>query len=423
MFSSQEFVSSSKQDYAFPMTMTKNYPPSIIGTQPGSWAHTSVKNRLPVFVQQVIEENQFSSEINHSLQQLMEEIPNKPIRQLRDKNAPDHKSWQKYIQPYLGKKWLSVPWFFVETYFYRRIIEAVDYFNIQKDPFEYQKRQGLEKTLGDTASLSKFLAERLENPGKVENVLRDGLYFSLWGNQADLSLWPAGSDEDPRNDSRKTLKDHLLANDIKQVLRVFNKADLPVKQVDIMMDNAGFELVSDLALADILLSHGLVEQVILHVKVHPTFVSDMIEADLGKTIQFLTESEDDNITQLGKRLETFVNENQIQVKAHHFWTSPLPMWDLPLDIREDMKGSSLLISKGDANYRRILGDREWDFTEGFHRIVDYLPVPLVALRTLKCELAVGLDLDQIQFVFNQDPKWMIDGKWGVVHFSPRAKDE
>ena len=94
------------------------------------------------------------------------------------------------------------------------------------------------------------------------------------------------------------------------------------------------------------------------------------------------------------------------------------MWDLPRDIREDLKKSSLLISKGDANYRRILGDREWDITEGFHQIVDYLPVPLAALRTLKCELAVGLDLDQIQFVFNQDPKWMINGKWGVIHFSP-----
>jgi len=423
MFSTQEFVSSSKQDYAFSITMTKNYPPPINGTQPGSWAHTSVKNRLPVIAQRVIEENQFSSEINQNLQQLKEEIPNKTIRQLTDENAPDHKSWQKYIQPYLGKNWLVVPWFFVETYFYRRIMEAVDYFNTQKDPFEYQKRQGLEKTIGDIAILSKFLAERLEYPGKVENILRDGLYFSLWGNQADLSLWPAGSDVDPRNDSRKTLKEHLLANDIKQVLRVFNKADLPVNQVDILMDNAGFELVSDLALADILLSLGLAEQVILHVKVHPTFVSDVIEADLGKTIQFLTGSEDDNIIQFGKRLETLVKENRIQVKDHDFWTSPLPMWDLPQDIREDLKGSSLLISKGDANYRRILGDREWDFTEGFHRIVDYLPVALGALRTLKCELAVGLDLDQIQFVFNQDPKWMVNGKWGVVHFSPKAKDE
>ncbi len=401
--------------------MTKKYPPSINGSKPGSWSHSSIKDRLPVIAQRVIEENQFPSQINQNLKQLQDEIPYKPIRQLIDLDAPDHKAWTKFIQPYLGKKWLVVPWFFVETYFYRRIIEAVDYFNLQQDPFEYQKQHGLDKTIGDIATLAEFLADRLDNPGKVENILRDGLYFSLWGNQADLSLWPAGSTSDPRNDFGKSQKERLLANDMKQVLRVFNKADQTVKRVDIMLDNAGFELVSDLALADILVSHGLVDQVILHVKVLPTFVSDVIEDDLGKTIRFLTDSEDDDTAQFGKRLEVLVKENRILTKAHYFWNSPLPMWDLPQDIREELKGSSLLICKGDANYRRILGDREWDFTEGFHRAVDYMPVPLVALRTLKSELAVGLDLDQIQYVFNQDSSWMINGKWAVIHFSPGTK--
>jgi uncharacterized protein with ATP-grasp and redox domains len=401
--------------------MTKIYPPSINGTKPGSWAHFSIKDRLPVIAQRVIEENQYPPQINANLKQLKEDIPNKPIRQLIDQGAPDQTLWQKYIQPYLGKDWLVVPWFFVETYFYRRIMEAVDYFNLGQDPFEYQKQQGLEKTGGDITFLAGFLADRLENPGKVEKVLQEGLYFSLWGNQADLSLWPAGSATDPRNDSRKSLQEHLLANDIKQVLRIFSKAEQPISQVDMMLDNAGFELVSDLALADILISQLSVERVILHVKIHPTFVSDVIEADLGKTIQSLTGSQDDLTVQFGKRLETAFKQNRIQTKAHYFWNSPLPMWDVPVDIREDLKESSLLISKGDANYRRILGDREWDFTEAFHRAVDYLPVPLVALRTLKAELAVGLDLDQIQLIFNQDPKWMTDGKWGVIHFSPGRK--
>ncbi len=214
----------------------------------------------------------------------------------------------------------------------------------------------------------------------------------------------------------------MLANDIESVLRLFKKTDLPLKQVDIILDNAGFELVSDLALTDLMLSHGLVDQIILHVKVHPTFVSDVIEADLGNTIRFLLGSEDKDTAQFGERLDTLVNKNRIKTIAHNFWTSSLALWDLPLDLREDLKGSSLLISKGDANYRRILGDREWDITEDFHSIVDYLPIPLVALRTLKSELAVGMALDQIQFVFNQDPKWMINGKWGVIHFSPGKRE-
>jgi len=97
------------------------------------------------------------------------------------------------------------------------------------------------------------------------------------------------------------------------------------------------------------------------------------------------------------------------------------MWNLPTDLQEQLSGADLLISKGDANYRRLLGDLQWDFTIPFHQVVDYLPVPLAALRTLKAELAVGLDLDQVREVYNQDPNWLTDGKWGVVHFAPGLK--
>jgi len=402
--------------------MTKNYPPPINGTRPGSWCFSSIKDRLPKIAQRVIEENEFSPQINANLKQLQSEIPNKPIRELIDQGAPDQASWEKFIKPNLSKKWLEVPWFFVETYFYRRIMEAVDYFNLQQDPFAYQKQQGLEKSIEEITILAGFLTENLDNPGRIDKILRDGLYFSLWGNQADLSLWPAGSAADPRNDSRKSLKDRLIANDINQIIKIFTKTEQPIKRVDIMLDNAGFEFVSDLALVDILLNHQLVDEVILHVKAHPVFVSDVIDVDLRKTIQYLNGSGDEKTASFGKRLEDLVHENRIQTRPHYFWNSPLPMWELPRDIHEDLRGSSLLISKGDANYRRILGDREWDFTERFHRAVDYLPVPLAALRTFKCELAVGMDLDQIQYIYNQDPKWMVNGKWGVIHFSPGMKE-
>jgi uncharacterized protein with ATP-grasp and redox domains len=398
--------------------MAKNYPPPIISTQLGSWSHSTVKERFPEIARRVIEENQFPMQINDRLVQLREEIPHQPIRHLLDQGAPDQADWRQYIQPFLGRDWLSVPWFFAEMYFYRRIIEAVDYFNLHQDPFGYQKQQGLEKSVEDINALTGFLADRLEDQNKVENTLRDGFYFSLWGNQSDLSLWPAGSAQDPRHSSRALLQKHLLANDIKQVLRIFSRSDLPVSQVDLLLDNAGFEFVSDLALADILLSHHLADRVNLHVKTHPTFVSDVIEADLEQTIQYLIDFQEDQTAQFGKRLQRLIGEERIQTKPHLFWNSPLPLWELPGDLKQCLKTSSLLVSKGDANYRRILGDREWDFTEAFHRAVDYLPVPLVALRTLKAELAVGLDLDQIQTVFNQDPHWLTDGKWGVIHYAP-----
>ena len=189
-----------------------------------------------------------------------------------------------------------------------------------------------------------------------------------------------------------------------------------------MLDNAGFELVSDLALVELLISNNLIEQIILHVKAHPTFVSDVIEEDLDKTIKYLTDSSEKSSRELGTRLNKYFEEGKIMSRAHFFWNSPLPMWKLPQDLQDDLKESRLLIIKGDANYRRILGDRQWDFTTPFHQAVDYLPVPMVALRTLKAELAVGLALEQIQEVFNQDSNWLLNGKWGVIHYAKGASN-
>src|SRR5262249_11202823 len=57
--------------------------------------------------------------------------------------------------------------------------------------------------------------------------------------------------------------------------------------VDCLLDNAGFELLGDLCLAEYLLSTAQVQTVRFHAKVHPTFVSDAIIADVHTTIAWL----------------------------------------------------------------------------------------------------------------------------------------
>ena len=118
--------------------MAKEYPPPIISTEPGTWAHSTIVTRLPAIAARVIEENEFSREINQALTTLQEDIPEDPVRYLKDKGSPDHEDWQGYIKPYLDRDWLTIPWFFAEHYFYRRIMEAVDYFNLRVDPFQYR---------------------------------------------------------------------------------------------------------------------------------------------------------------------------------------------------------------------------------------------------------------------------------------------
>ncbi len=398
--------------------MNQDYPPPIFSTEPGSWAHSTILERLPEIAQRVIDENQYPPEIIRNIIRLQEEIKNGKIRYLLEDGGPDLAAWQVYVKPNLGKNWLVVPWLFAEHYFYRRIMEAVGYFSSGDDPFRYQKEQGLINADGDIRIYAELLTGRIETLEDLDRVLRDSLYDSLWGNQADLSLWPVGAEENPKQISRKILKDHLLADHSKQIIRALSKSNKHPHQVDIMLDNAGFELVSDLGLAEVLLAYDLTSTIILHLKAHPTYVSDVIEEDIQKTVDYLKSSSSNHVSSLGKRLEGYLEEKKILLKADYFWNSPLAMWELPADMKTGLKDSILLISKGDANYRRLLGDRQWDFTLPFHKVIDYLHVPLAALRTLKAELVVGMELDQIQYVFNQDPEWLVDGKWGVVHYAP-----
>lgn len=397
--------------------MRNEYPLPIYSNIPGTWAHYTVSKRMPDIVARVIEENNFPDDLNANLTLLQEEIIHRTIRFLLDQKAPDQGNWEEYIRPYLGQGWLDVPWFFAEHYFYRRILEAVDYFQTGQDPFIYQKIQGLENSKEEIRYLSNFLQERLGDEENAEETFREGLYFSLWGNQADLSLWPAGSESSPLHKTKKSLQEHLLANEMAQIIDLVCGGAHPLKRVDLLLDNAGFELISDLALVDMLLSASLAEEVMLQAKAHPTFVSDVIPVDVAGAIRFLIDQPDPATRSLGIRLEKYSHSGRMRTTSHFFWNSPLPMWQMPPDLGEDWKGTSLVISKGDANYRRLLGDRQWEMTLPFHQVVDFLPAPLAALRTLKAELAVGLESNQIEEIAKQDPNWMVGGRWGVVHFT------
>lgn len=48
--------------------------------------------------------------------------------------------------------------------------------------------------------------------------------------------------------------------------------------------------------------------------------------------------------------------------------------------------SSMVFVKGDANYRRLIGDRLWPTDTPFSDVAGYFPARLCALRTLKAEL-------------------------------------
>jgi uncharacterized protein with ATP-grasp and redox domains len=373
----------------------------------------------------MLADNQFPAAVLANIEELLAGIPESRIRPLTDRSAPDAAGWDAYLAPYLGANWLPVPWFFAETYFYRRIMEATGYFELEVapdhgadfDPFAKQKRHGLETNLEAIRILCRRVDGWLEGSEPDSRLFADLLRIDLWGNQADLSIWPAGARSQPthRDDDQRTT--HTLVDDTGVVADHLLNRDDPAARVDILLDNAGLELVADLCLAVFILHRKMSQVVLLNAKAHPTFVSDAIAADVLNTMAFLAAGEDAATASLGDLIRRYLDAGRLRLQHHFFWTSPLPMWEMPADLRQDLGQSTLIICKGDANYRRLLGDRHWPFTTPFAEIVTYCPAPLSALRTLKSEIVCGLNPGQPESTAAMDPDWMTGGRWGLIQFA------
>ncbi|MEH2114670.1 MAG: damage-control phosphatase ARMT1 family protein [Nostoc sp.] len=394
-------------------------PPSLLGSEIGSFTEFTVTQRMPAIARRVIAENNFSSEINTSLENLATELPTGFLQLLVNDTAGDFSTWNTYLEFYKGQRWIDVPWFFAETYFYRLILEITNYFRPGVwqgvDPFELQKSQGLEASLDSIILLCEQVNNWLDNSqlGEKSNktALIALLYFALWGNRVDLSLWSAFENDWSRFDIQTQLA-HILVNDASQVAELLTNSH--GGRLDFVVDNAGFELVCDLSLVDFLLSSGLANQVYLHLKPHPTFVSDAMIKDVHYTINFLATSGNQEVTSFAQRLQENIVSGRLVLSEDYFWTSPLAFWAISKSLKNELANASLVIVKGDANYRRLLGDHHWNFTTKIADIVCYLPVPMVALRTLKSEVAVGLKQEVIEKVAKSDSSWLTNGQWGVI---------
>ena len=396
-----------------------DFPPPLRGTDPDSFTHQTITERWPRILRRVIDENDYRERINDRIRALTDDLPDVPVRLLDDPGAPDERLWNARIEPYCGQSWLEIPWFFGETYLYRRLLEATDYFQSgparHTDPFAEQKRRGYDQSVDAIRALAQARAEALGQNGDSRGELVRLLKTALWGNQADLSMWGAG-EESPDHLGTGEEEAHLLADDTTAALDHLESLDRPAR-IEVWADNAGFELVTDLALADGLLAAGLADPLVLHVKAHPTFVSDATVGDVHGTLDRLAADDHPVTRALADRLHDSLRAGRLQLRDPLTWTSPLRARDFPANVNAELARADLVISKGDANYRRLLGDRHWAFTTPFDEVVSYFPAPVLALRTLKAEVACGLSPEQIDRLDDTHPDWLTSGEWGVIQFA------
>lgn len=262
----------------------------------------------------------------------------------------------------------------------------------------------------------------------------DSSQVSLWGNKCDLSI-SAGRENSQKAsplESLSSLQPFILVDDSNMVWSTLLSAQkrgpsgtTTSGRVDIVLDNAGFELVTDLVLADFLISSGLACEIHFHGKCFPWFVSDVTAKDFQWTIQQTMIANHKWMSKCGDQWQTYVREGVWSYHDHPFWTQPNEFCDMATDapdLYSTLQRADLVLFKGDLNYRKLTGDRDWDHTVGFETALQgFGPAPLCSLRTLKANVQVGLQPGQGEKLSSQEPDWMTSGKYAIIQFySPHS---
>ncbi len=328
---------------------------------------------------------------------------------------PEYQGWVAACQARAGATWRDVDWFFCETFMYRRLMQAIDYFQTHLDPFSMIKYREYQSDIHQTV-LDNALAA--SHSGDAAQSLDASLRQAVFGNRVDLSYAESRahglntSDSDLLVDDRRAVIDHLLGK--------------PAGVVHLVVDNAGSELSADLCLVDLLLRENIATQVVLHAKFHPTFVSDATKPEIKHFLEdaapylrtrppsfavgglYGAEAE-----AMSKRLHPRLGMSFI-VQDEYYWNSPYFAWEMPDDLAAELQAASLVIVKGDANYRRFVGDAFWPHETPFADVVGGLGMNLLMLRTLKSDPLVGLATGVAETLESQDPRWRWSGKRAVI---------
>ena len=262
---------------------------------------------------------------------------------------------------------------------------------------------------------------------------------SLWSNKNDLSL-TSGNDTSAKVNNLFELLDaqrsNIVCDHISQLWTYLSTlrggSSQPVR-IDIALDNISIELASDLILCDFLLRNDCVDTIRLHGKAYSWFVSDVTRHDFDYLLQLLGGDNSLCTARFVQRLHGYMRSDRLVFvePAHKFWTLPHgfdSMQEVAADLYAELsEHCSLLLTKGDLNYRKLMGDLNWPFDTPFaHAIRHFKPTPAIcSVRTIKCDLIVNLDTcvetnqayANIRREFADSTKWMTSGDYALVQFA------
>jgi hypothetical protein len=319
--------------------------------------------------------------------------------------GPDVGSWQRAFEAHPGERWLAAEWFYAELAFYREMVAACRYWETGRDPFEPFKE---EEIAADRLWSRLERAQSLPRSSREDRIAQL-LGESLWANRVDLSYTVAAS------------RDHAHAADF---LVDDREAAAPIlardgADVHVVADNAGTELALDLVLADAILEAPS-SRVFMHLKIEPTFVSDAMPRDVWRFCEAL-DARPGEPKALATRLRAAFDAGRFLLLPDAFWSGPFFLTAAPPHIAAALASATIVLVKGDANYRRVVGDALWPPEEPFSSACKGLSYPLLCLRTMKSDSILGLPPGLTNRLDVDDPEWRVNGRRGISQaFIPRS---
>ncbi|XP_011300702.1 UPF0364 protein C6orf211 homolog [Fopius arisanus] len=429
-----------------------------------SFGYKTMKDRAPVILTKVIDTmsrnkesiiNKYGEEASAELKQVMgnisqlrsELMTNKPLQLLilsDSEKDGDARLWNdrirdKAINDSSPVTWFETDWLLCETYMYRRLrqIYALTQNLSSLDCFEEQKEYAFTSALNSISALAKYT---LDLANKTDNHISSAnkedfialMKLNLWGNRCDLShsggVAVNASQHCAPMDRLSMIDPNLLIDNTSSVWDLLTKAATGRDVIiDVVLDNAGYELFTDLSLALFVTRHKLATKIRFYVKNHPWYISDVTAKDCRWTIESMKNSTNSKLQEFGKICGDYFDSGTWTIEDEPFWTSPYDFSQMKIkapDLYSKLSEAKLIIFKGDLNYRKLMGDINWEHTTDLVTALrGFRPSNLVTLRTLKADVCVGLLPGKADDLCSQHGgnDWLVSGQYGVIHASIDAQ--
>jgi len=197
------------------------------------------------------------------------------------------------------------------------------------------------------------------------------------------------------------------------------------KSLLLVAGNAGLEMMTDLLLLDAFFLQSSSRRAKVHlapVNTHPSLAT---EADFHEALEALASMEESETARdIAERLKKLLDSGRLELETHWFYSTPVPYWSAPKSLQEEMNTYSLIVVKGDRNYRRMTADLLHPPIAPFSRLTRGLfpDATLVAVRPINFPgSCIGLPIQGVTRALRRyDHKWDIAGLLTLVQMRSKT---